>query len=45
MARVLEGKVKPDSFEILSPQEIAEGWVLTCQAVPVSDHVRVVYEP
>ena len=28
----------------LTPQEVADGWVLTCQAVPTSPSVRVVYE-
>ena len=30
--------------DALSVEEVSEGWVLTCQAVPVSPVVRVVYE-
>jgi 3-ketosteroid 9alpha-monooxygenase subunit B len=29
---------------VLTPDEVAAGWVLTCQAVPVTPVVRVVYE-
>ena len=31
--------------DALTPDEVAEGWVLTCQSVPVTPVVRVVYEP
>ena len=31
--------------DALDDDEVAEGWVLTCQAVPVTDVVRVVYDP
>ena len=44
MARVLEGTTQMRNDEVLTPEEIAEGWVLTCQAVPTSPTVRVVYE-
>ena len=27
----------------LTPDEVADGWVLTCQAVPTSPSVHVVY--
>ena len=30
--------------EVLTQDEVDEGWVLTCQAVPVTRTVRVVYE-
>jgi hypothetical protein len=30
--------------EVLTREELTEGWVLTCQAVPVTPIVRVVYE-
>jgi hypothetical protein len=30
--------------EALTDDEVAEGWVLTCQAVPVTPDVEVVYE-
>jgi len=44
MARVVEGRVEMATNDALTDQEISEGWVLTCQAVPVSPVVRVVYE-
>jgi ferredoxin-NADP reductase len=44
MAQVLEGRVEMRVNDALTPEEIAEGWVLTCQAVPLTD-VRVVYDP
>jgi hypothetical protein len=30
--------------DALEEDELAEGWVLTCQSVPTSRTVRVVYE-
>ena len=30
--------------EVLTPEEIAEGLILTCQALPTSRHVVVDYE-
>jgi 3-ketosteroid 9alpha-monooxygenase subunit B len=44
MARVVEGSVLMRNNEALTPEEVAEGWVLTCQAVPTSPSVHVVYE-
>lgn len=44
MARVVEGRVEMATNDALSVEEVSEGWVLTCQAVPVSPVVRVVYE-
>jgi len=29
----------------LTPEEVEEGWVLTCQAVPTTSSVRIVYDP
>jgi ferredoxin-NADP reductase len=44
MARVIEGSVEMATNDVLTDEEISEGWVLTCQAVPTSPVVRVVYE-
>jgi ferredoxin-NADP reductase len=45
MARVLEGEVTMRVNNALTPEEVTEGWVLTCQGFPTSSSVTVVYEP
>jgi 3-ketosteroid 9alpha-monooxygenase subunit B len=44
VARITEGQVEMRNNQILSPEEVADGWVLTCQARPVTPRVTVVYE-
>jgi ferredoxin-NADP reductase len=44
MAMVTEGSVVMHVNNALTPDEIEEGWVLTCQSVPTSPTIRVVYE-
>lgn len=44
MAMVREGTVTMHVNNALTEDEIAEGWVLTCQSVPTSPTVDVVYE-
>jgi 3-ketosteroid 9alpha-monooxygenase subunit B len=44
MAKVVEGDVTMYVNNALTDDEIAEGWVLTCQAVPATPSVHVVYE-
>jgi 3-ketosteroid 9alpha-monooxygenase subunit B len=44
IARITDGEVEMRNNEILTPAEVAEGWVLTCQARPVTPRVSVVYE-
>jgi len=44
MARVVEGSARMVNNDALEDDEVAEGWVLTCQALPTSRTVRVVYE-
>lgn len=44
MARLVEGQVKMRVNDALSDEEVAEGWVLTCQSVPTTSTVHVVYE-
>ncbi|UGQ12567.1 2Fe-2S iron-sulfur cluster binding domain-containing protein [Yinghuangia sp. ASG 101] len=44
IARVVEGRAAMRNNEVLADDEVAEGWVLTCQAVPTSEHTSVVYE-
>lgn len=45
MAHVVDGDVKMRVNNALTPEEVADGWVLTCQGFPTSASVRVVYEP
>ena len=44
MARVVEGSARMLNNDALEDDEVADGWVLTCQALPTSKTVRVVYE-
>jgi ferredoxin-NADP reductase len=43
MAKLLEGEATMHVNDALTDEEVAEGWVLTCQAVPTSSTVRVRY--
>jgi ring-1,2-phenylacetyl-CoA epoxidase subunit PaaE len=43
-ARVLEGEVRMDKNYTLEPDEIARGFVLTCQSHPVSERVVVSFD-
>ena len=45
MAHVVEGELRMRVNNALTPEEIAEGWALTCQGLPTSSAVTVVYEP
>jgi 3-ketosteroid 9alpha-monooxygenase subunit B len=38
---VVEGKVEMDSCEILDPEDIEAGYILGCQAHPVTDHLKI----
>ena len=44
MARVTQGSVRMLNNDALEDDELDEGWVLTCQSLPTSRTVRVVYE-
>lgn len=44
LARVVEGRAEMRRNEVLTPEEIAAGMVLTCQAVPRTASTVVVYE-
>jgi ferredoxin-NADP reductase len=44
IAQVVEGAAAMHHNEVLTAAEVADGWVLTCQAVPVTPMVKVVYE-
>lgn len=38
---VLEGKVEMENSEILDPEDIEAGYILGCQARPVTDHLKI----
>lgn len=44
MAMLTEGTVEMRTNNALTEDEVAEGWILTCQSVPTSPTVHVVYE-
>jgi ferredoxin len=44
MVRLTFGSVRMVNDDALTGDEVAEGWVLTCQSLPTSDSVAVVYE-
>jgi hypothetical protein len=44
MAMLHEGAVTMRTNNALDDGEVAEGWVLTCQAIPTSPAVTVEYE-
>jgi ring-1,2-phenylacetyl-CoA epoxidase subunit PaaE len=43
-ARVTEGRVEMDANYALEPEELARGFILTCQAHPVTDRVVVDFD-
>ncbi len=43
MARLVEGTVEMHVNDALDDDEVEEGWILTCQSVPTSPTVSVVY--
>ncbi|MCX7930808.1 MAG: 2Fe-2S iron-sulfur cluster-binding protein [Chlorobi bacterium] len=43
-AKLLEGQVTMDANDVLSEDELAEGYILTCQAHPVTHGVSVDYD-
>lgn len=44
IAQVTEGSARLLNNDALDDDEVAEGWVVTCQALPTSRAVKVVYE-
>jgi ferredoxin len=44
MARLQEGTATMRVNNALTPDEVEEGWILTCQGLPASQTVTVVYE-
>lgn len=44
MARVVEGGARMMNNDALEEDEVEEGWVLTCQSLPTTRKVHIVYE-
>ena len=44
MAKVVSGKVEMDACYALDDDEVAAGYILACQAHPVSEDVKIVFE-
>jgi ferredoxin len=44
LARLIDGHVTMRANEVLTDDEVADGYVLTCQAIPDSESVTVHYE-
>jgi hypothetical protein len=44
MAILREGTATMRVNNALTPEEVAEGWILTCQALPAGPTVTVEYE-
>ncbi len=42
--KLVEGEVRMLVNEVLEQEDLDEGWILACQAVPVSDVVKVTYD-
>jgi len=41
---VVGGEVKMRRNDVLDAQDVADGLVLGCQALPISDHIQVSYD-
>ena len=44
MAQLVEGEVKMDMNHVLTDEEVAEGYIVTCQSHPVTDKVKISYD-
>ncbi|MCV7370024.1 ferredoxin [Mycolicibacterium duvalii] len=44
MARIVEGSARMVNNDALDDDEVAEGWVVSCQALPTSPRVHMIYE-
>ncbi len=44
MAKLVEGTVTMRVNDVLTDDEVAEGWILTCQSEPTSPAVSVDYD-
>jgi 3-ketosteroid 9alpha-monooxygenase subunit B len=44
IARLIDGEVKLNNNDVLTDEELADGYILMCQAMPTTPIVRVVYD-
>lgn len=44
MAKLLEGKVSLDQNHVLTDEELEDGFIVTCQAHPTTDKVKISYD-
>jgi 3-ketosteroid 9alpha-monooxygenase subunit B len=44
MAKLLHGTVSMAHCKALDADDLAEGWILACQAVPTSKHCEIRWE-
>ncbi|MGE2835212.1 2Fe-2S iron-sulfur cluster-binding protein [Mycobacterium sp. SMC-4] len=44
MARIVDGSARMLNNDALDDDEVAEGWVVSCQALPTSPRVHMIYE-
>lgn len=44
LAKLSKGSVEMDNNQILTDDEVEDGYILTCQARPTSDEVEVSYD-
>ncbi len=44
IARIKKGSVKMETNQILTDEEIKEGFILTCQAIPTSNSILIDYD-
>ncbi len=44
IARIKKGSVKMETNQILTDEEIDEGFILTCQAIPTSNSISIDYD-
>jgi ring-1,2-phenylacetyl-CoA epoxidase subunit PaaE len=44
MGKLIKGTVKMDACFALDEDEVANGYILTCQSHPTSDEVEVTYD-
>jgi len=43
-AKLIEGEVRMDRNFALEPRELAAGFILTCQAHPLTEHVAISFD-